>query len=113
MLDRRAAAEFVAELDLDEIDACALCLMELAWWEAPPHGHAYFGLVRRTAGWVWGDIEEALRAEVVRARMREVHRAEDALRDLDEHAWRCALVREVVAQLAQRLAAEMRETEPP
>lgn len=83
MVGEHAARAFAAELDTEGLPACPLCLWELAW--------AIFRrdavrrtLVARTAEWLWPDIDDALRAAVVNARMREVAGAEHALRELDE-----------------------------
>ncbi len=110
MLDKRRAGEFVEELDLDGLQACAMCLFDLAW-EMRITGEAKTGLVQRTAGNVWPEIEIALRLAVIDARMREVLGAEQALDDLDTKAWRSPLVRAVVTRLARRLVDEMAERE--
>jgi hypothetical protein len=106
MLDKRRAVEFVDQLDLDGVDACPMCLFDLAW-EMRESGAPSSGLIQRTAGNVWPEIEIALRLAVIEARMREVLHAERALDDLDTNAWRSALVRAVVTRLAQRLVDEM------
>lgn len=110
MLDKRRAADFVDQLDLDGVQACPMCLFDLAW-EMRESGEPSSGLLRRTAGDVWPEIEVALRLAVIDARMREMLHAEGALDDLDTKAWRCPLVRAVVTRLAQRLVDEMAERE--
>jgi hypothetical protein len=106
VLSERTAAEFIDELDLDRLGACSMCLFDLAWTlregRRPTHG-----LVNRTADWVWLEIEESLTSAVVRARMREVPHAEDALYDLELNGWEGILVRAVVLRLASEMAAEM------
>ena len=98
--------EFIDELDLDRLGACSLCLFELAWalreGRRPTHG-----LVNRTADWVWLEIEQSLKAAVVKARMREVPHAEDALYDLELNGWEGILVRAIVLRLAFRTAEKM------
>ena len=98
--------EFIDELDLDRLGACPLCLFDLAWTlregRRPTHG-----LINRTADWVYLEIEKSLKSAVVRARMREVPHAEDALYDLELNGWRGILVRAVVLRLAAEMAAEM------
>ena len=110
MLDKRRATEFVEELDLDGLQPCTMCLFDLAW-EMRTTGEAKTGLVQRTAGNVWPEIEIALRLAVIDARMREVPDAERALDDLEGKAWRCPLVRAVVTRLAQGLVDEIAERE--
>ncbi len=107
-MDRRAAQEFVRELDLAALPACPMCLFELAW--ATYEGkRVHPSTVTRTVNWVWLEIEDALRAAVVHARMREVPGAEDALHDLDRKGARSALVRAVVVRLADLMAEEIAE----
>jgi hypothetical protein len=105
VLSERTAVEFIDELDLDRLGACSMCLFDLAWTlregRRPTHG-----LVNRTADWVWLEIEESLKAAVVKARMREVPHAEDALYDLELNGWEGILVRAVVLRLASE-ASEM------
>jgi hypothetical protein len=106
VLSERTAAEFIDELDLDRLGACPMCLFDLARTlregRRPTHG-----LVNRTADWVWLEIEESLTSAVVRARMREIPHAEDALYDLDLNGWEGILVRAVVLRLASEMADEM------
>jgi hypothetical protein len=106
VLSERTAVEFIDELDLDRLGACPMCLIDLAWTlsegRRPTHG-----LVNRTADWVWLEIEESLKAAVVKARMREVPHAEDALYDLELNGWEGILVRAVVLRLASEMANEL------
>jgi hypothetical protein len=106
VLSERTAVEFIDELDLDRLGACPMCLFDLAWTLREGRRPTQ-GLVNRTADWVWLEIEESLTSAVVRARMREVPHAEDALYDLELNAWEGILVRAVVLRLASEMANEM------
>ena len=108
MLDKRRAAEFADQLDLDAVQACPMCLFDVAW-EMRTTGEAKTGLLQQTAGNVWPEIEFDLTTAVVDARMREIIHAEQALADLEERAFRTPLVRAVVTRLAQRIVDEMAE----
>jgi len=99
MLDKRRAADFVDQLDLDGVHGCPLCLLELAW-EMREGGAPSTGSLQQTAPLVWPEIEVALRLAVVDARRAEAPDAERALDDLDACAWRSPLVRAVVTRLA-------------
>jgi hypothetical protein len=102
----QAALELAAEIDLDGVPTCPLCLWELAWkirdGERPSPS-----LVARTADWVWRESGEAVRAAVVRARMQEVPFAEEALRDLDVNGCDGAFARAIVLRLSRELAGEL------
>jgi len=87
-----------------------MCLFDLAW-EMRTSGRPSTGLLQRTAGNVWPEIEIALRLAVIDARMREVFDGERALEDFETKAWRSPLVRVVVTRLAQRLADGMDDRE--
>jgi hypothetical protein len=101
----RAAIELATEIDLDGVEACPLCLWELAW--AIRQGRKPSrGLVDRTADWIWPEIDDAVHAALVRARMQERPYAEEALRELEESRWRSGFVQALVCRLAQRLADE-------
>ena len=106
MLSERTAVELIDELDLDRLGACPMCLFDLAWTLREGHRPSQ-GLVNRTADWVWLEIEESLKSAVVKARMREVPHAEDALYDLQLNGWEGTLVRAVVLRLASEMAEEM------
>jgi hypothetical protein len=108
VLDGRAAREIAAQLDLAGIDACPLCLSELAW-QLHQGRTPTQELVSRTVCWTWPEIKDALEASVIGARMREVMHAEDALHDLQEEKWGSALVARVVCLLAERLASDLRD----
>ena len=106
VLDRGAADWFVEELDLDDVPVCPACLLELAWKirDGRPLHPSTLG---RVVSWVWPEIEDAVRAAAVRARMREVDGAEAALGDLAARGERSPLARAVVERLAERLAREL------
>ncbi len=109
MLDKARADQLADALALDEIAACSLCLLELAWQirdGCAPHWQT----VARIADWVWPEIAGALARAVVDARMRELPFAEDALRDLRERGHRSPLARAVVLRLAEDLAQELTHT---
>ena len=101
-----AARAFVAELDLAGVFACPACLFELAW-KLHDGRRVYPQTVTATAGWTWPEIEPGLRAAVVEARMCELPGAEEALRDIEERAWRGAVARFVVERLAGDMADEI------
>jgi hypothetical protein len=97
--------ELAAEIDLDGVPYCTLCLMELT--EEIRHGRTPSRpLVRRTVDWVWMESGEAVREAVVRARMEERPFAEEALRELDADGWRSGFAEAVVLRLAHELAEE-------
>jgi hypothetical protein len=102
VLDKRRADELADQLDLDEIPACPMCLFDLAWEIHEERMRP--GTLTRTVNWVWPEIEEAVEAVVLQARMREVMYAEDALNDLVERGVRSRLVRVVVERLARAMA---------
>ncbi len=108
VLDKRAAGEFVDELDLELLPACPMCLFDVACALAEGR-RVWPATVTRTVSWVWPEIADAVRAQVVNARMYEAPGAEDALRDLDENGARSKLARAIVEQLAERMAGEIRE----
>jgi hypothetical protein len=102
---RVSVLELAAEIDLDGVPYCTLCLMDLT--EEIRHGRTPSpGLVKRTADWVWMESGEAVRAAVVRARMEERPFAEEALRDLEARGWRSGFAEAVVLRLAHELAQE-------
>lgn len=100
-----SALELAAEIDLDGVPYCTLCLMDLT--EELRHGRTPSrALVRRTVDWVWMESGEAVRAAVVRARMEERPFAEEALHDLDANGWRSGFAEAVALRLAGELADE-------
>lgn len=109
MLDKARADEFAEALALDEVAACPLCLLELAW-DIRDGKTPHWQTVARVASWTWPEISESLVAAVVEARMREVPSAEDALRDLREREDRTPLARAVVLRLAAELAGDLTHT---
>lgn len=106
MLDRRRATDLARELDLDRLPACPMCLFDLAW-QVKEGGRLHPSSVGRVASWVWPEIEDGLRQELVAARMREALYAEEGLRDLEERGCSGYLVRVVVEGLVRRLAVEL------
>lgn len=106
MFDKARAEEFVDALELDGVDACPVCLLELAW-ELREGRTPHWQTVARVADWVWPELEPGLAVAVVGARMREVPLSEDALRDLRENGHRSRLVRAAVLRLAGELAHEL------
>jgi hypothetical protein len=102
----QAALELAAEIDLDGVPTCPLCLLELAV-EIQQGRQPSRALVKRTVDWVWMESGEAVRELVVRARKQERSGAEEALRDLELNGWRGRFAEAVVWRLAQQLADEI------
>jgi hypothetical protein len=103
---KRAAIELAAEIDLEDVPTCPLCLLELAW-EIRDGRRPARALVARTTDWVWRESGDAVHEAVVRARMEERPFAEDALADLDQNGWRSGFAEAVVCRLARELAEEL------
>lgn len=101
-----SALELAAEIDLDSVPTCPLCLLDLAW-EIHQGRNPSRALVTRTADWVWMESGEAVKEAVVRAWMEERPFAEEALRELEARGWRSGLAEAVVWRLARRLADEL------
>jgi hypothetical protein len=99
------ALQLAAEIDLDGVPTCPLCLLDLAW--ETRQGTPSRALLKRTTDWVWIESGEAVKALVVRARMREVPFAEEALRDLELNGGRGRFAETVVWRLACELAEEL------
>jgi hypothetical protein len=100
------AVQLAAEIDLDGVPICAMCLFDLAWQiheGRTPSG----ALVTRTTNWVWMESGDAVKAVVVRARMQEVPFAEEALRDLELNGCHGRFAETIVRRLACELAEEM------
>ena len=106
MLDRARAQRLVESLDLDGIFACPCCLFELAW-RIYQGERLHWQTVAATTRLVWPEMAPTLELAVIDARMREVHGAEDALRDLRELGDRSSLARAAVFGLAQLIATEI------
>ena len=102
----RAARELAAEIDIDALQACPLCLWDLAW-EIHQGRTPSPTLVSQTADWVWMESGDAVKEAVVRARMEERPLAEEGLRDLELNGWRGRFAETVVWRLASELAEEM------
>jgi hypothetical protein len=103
---KRAAIELAAEIDLDGVPTCPLCLLELAW-EIRDGRRPSRGVVARTTDWVWMESGDAVHEAVVRARMEERPFAEDALAELEQKGWRSGFAEAVVYRLARELAEEL------
>jgi hypothetical protein len=103
----RGALELAAEIDLDGVPTCPMCLLELAW-EIHEGREPSRALISRTSDWVWMESGDAVKEAVVRARMQERPFAEEALRDLELNGWRGRFAETVVWRLACGLANEMR-----
>lgn len=101
-----SALELAAEIDLDRVPVCPMCLFDLAW-EMHQGRKPSRGLVARTVDWVWMESGDAVRAAVVRARMEERPFAEEALLELEAEGWRGGFAEAVVWRLARGLAEEM------
>jgi hypothetical protein len=100
------ALQFAAEIDLDRVPACPLCLLDLAM-EIQQGGQPSRGLVSRTVDWVWMESGEAVREAVKRARMEERPGAEEALHDIELNGWRGRFAEAIVLRLAHQLAEEL------
>ena len=98
--------QLAAELDLDRVPTCPLCLLDLAM-ELQQGGQPSRGLVSRTVDWVWMESGEAVREAVKRARMEERPGAEEALRDMELNGWRGRFAEAIVLRLAHQLAEEL------
>jgi hypothetical protein len=101
-----SALELAAEIDLDSVPVCALCLFDLAW-ELHQGRKPSRALVERTVEWIWLESGEGVRAAVVRAREEGRPFAEEALRELEAAAWRSDFAEAVVWRLARRLVEDM------
>jgi hypothetical protein len=105
VLTERAAVDLVETLELDEIPVCVMCLFDLAW-AMHSSSRSHHGLLRSTCSWVWPEIADAVHVAVVRARMREIEHADEALLDMSEHGHRGVFATRVVSTLARRLTDE-------
>jgi hypothetical protein len=99
--------QLAAEIDLDSVPTCPMCLFDLAW-EMREGRTPSRGLVARTVDWVWMESGEGVREAVVQARMEERSFAEEALRDIELNGHRGNFAEAVVWRLATELANEMR-----
>jgi|Tabmets5t2r1_1033131.scaffolds.fasta_scaffold04008_5 hypothetical protein len=97
------ALQLAAEIDLDGVPTCPLCLLELAL-EIRDGQKPSRSLVSRTTDWVWMESGAAVHERVVEARMEERAGAEAALRDIELNEWRGRFAETVVLRLAQQLA---------
>ena len=94
------------ELDVRALPACPLCLFDVAWMLSEGQ-RVHPSTVTRTVNWVWLEIDRALPRLVLKARMREVPGAEEALADLDRRGVRSTVTRAVVVRLAELMAEEI------
>jgi hypothetical protein len=94
------------QLELDDVAACAACLFELAW-RIHEGERLHWQTVAATARVVWPEMGPTLELAVVDARMREVHDAEVALRELRGRGPNGRVARAVVLRLAEEMAAEI------
>jgi hypothetical protein len=114
MLDEALVADLLERIDISQLGACPLCLFDAAWKMhdgRPPREVA--GAITTASNWTWWEIEDSLRRELARLRMRGVESAVDALADLDARGWRSRLVRRTVERLATAMADEMAQTSVP
>jgi hypothetical protein len=112
VLDQERAAEIVDRIDLRALPICPLCHLDLAFAIRDGEARrAIAAITTTTCGWVWGEIETELRAQLRRASMREQAWADEALADLDAHGFRSRIVRELVTRVATVMADEMRGEE--
>jgi hypothetical protein len=102
----RATLQLAAEIDLDRVPTCPLCLLDLAL-EISEERRPSRALITRTVDWVWMESGEAVKEAVVRARMEERPFAEEALRDIELNGWQSRFAEAVVLRLAHRLADEL------
>jgi hypothetical protein len=105
-----SALELAAEIDLDDVPICPMCLFDLAW-EIHQGRKPSRGLLSRTAEWVWLESGEGVRAAVERARQKGRPFAEEALRELDTVGWKSGFAEAVVWRLARRLVEDMEDTD--
>jgi hypothetical protein len=100
------ALKLAADVDLDGVPICPMCLFDLAW-EIHEGGRPSSGVLARTVDWVWMESGEGVRGPVVRARMEEHPFAEEALRDIEVNGHNCKFAEAVVWRLASEMAEEM------
>ena len=109
MLDHRRAAEIVDRIDLAALPICYACHLDLAFAlveEKPARTIA--AITTRTTSWVWLEISVELLAILRRAQMKKEPWADEALADLERHASRSRIVREIVRRVATEMADDMR-----
>jgi hypothetical protein len=103
---QKGVLDLAAEVDLDGVPTCPMCLFDLAW-EIHEGRTPSRGLLARTVDWVWMESGEGVREVVVRARMKERPFAEEALRDLELNGHHGKFAEAVVWRLAREMAEEM------
>lgn len=101
-----AAAQFASAIDLTGVRTCPLCLLDLAW-KIRDGERPHPSTVTRTADWIWHESKDDFKRAVLRARMREVPGAEEALHDFELNACRGLYFRALVVRLAGELADEI------
>lgn len=109
MLDHRRAAEIVDRIGLAALPICYVCHLDLAFAlmeERPPRTVA--PITTRTSSWVWLEIRVELLAILRRAQMKKEPWADEALADLERHASRSRIVREIVRRVANGMANDMK-----
>jgi hypothetical protein len=111
VLDNTRAEQLVEALDLDGVFACSCCLFELAWRQHQGE-RVPWQTVAATARLVWPEMASSLERAIVAARMREIHDAEGALRELRERGADGRVARAVVRRLVEELAAEITARSP-
>ena len=100
------AQKLAAEVDLDGVPTCPMCLFDLAW-EIHEGRTPSRGLVSRTVDWVWMESGVGVRQAVVRGRMEEHPFAEEAPRDIEVNGNDGKFAEAVVWRLASEMAEEM------
>jgi hypothetical protein len=108
VLESARAKELIEAVDLARVFACPACLFELAW-RIHKGERLHWQTIAATARLDWPEMAPTLELSLVEARMREVHDAEEALRDLRERGSESTVARAAVACLAERMAAEITE----
>jgi hypothetical protein len=98
--------QLAAEIDLDGVPTCPMCLFDLAW-EIREGKTPSRSLLARTVDWVWMESGVGVREAVVQARMEEHPFAEDALRDIEVNGHHGKFAEAVVWRLASEMAEEM------
>ena len=110
MLDRRAAEELAAALDLEEVrrTSCPACLVGVACALDGGDEAEVRKAVRAFAPLLWDEgLGEALAASLARARERGASGADAAIEDLEARGARSKIVDAVVRRLAGEQVREM------
>lgn len=107
MLDHRRAAEIVDRIGLAALPICYPCHLDLAFALVEP-ARTVAPITTRTSSWVWLEISVEMLAVLRRAQMKKESWADEALADLERHASRSRIVREIVRRVANEMADDMR-----